>query len=81
MADGDGNRADATQAQREVFHPPSVTNETVEIPANATSQRDENLAVIEISTLFAIFLLAVISNLVMMIAIMRQRRNRPLSRM
>ncbi len=43
--------------------------------------RDERLAVIEVSTLSAILLLAVTSNLTMLIALIRQRTNRPLSRM
>ena len=44
-------------------------------------QRNEHLAVIEIGTLSVILVLAVVSNLFMMVAIWRQRRNRPLSRM
>lgn len=78
MADGNDIHMNATREEEGAF---AASNETIESVANVTSQRDESLAVIEISTLFAIFLLAVISNLVMMIAIWRQRRNRPLSRM
>ncbi|XP_032788666.2 oxytocin receptor isoform X1 [Daphnia magna] len=56
----------------------NVTNVTTEL---ASSSRDEKLASIEIGTLSFILLLAVTSNLTMLIAIWRQRRNRPLSRM
>lgn len=54
------------------------TNLTVEINS---STRDEKLASIEIGTLSVILVLAVTSNLAMLIVIWRQRRNRPLSRM
>ena len=55
-------------------------------PGNGTasgvdSQRDEHLAMIEISTLSVILILAVVSNLFMLVAIWRNRRKRPLSRM
>ena len=53
-------------------------NETV---GQVVPTRDERLAVIEVSTLSAILLLAVTSNLTMLIALIRQRTNRPLSRM
>ena len=52
-----------------------------EDPPPSGHQRDEKLAVIEISTLSVILVLAVTSNLAMLIAIARQRANRPLSRM
>ena len=60
------------------------SNETM--PSNDSSEfvsssRDENLASVEIGTLAVILVLAVTSNLMMLIAIWRQRRNRPLSRM
>lgn len=47
----------------------------------ASPARDEKLASIEIGTLSIILVLAVTSNLAMLIVIWRQRRNRPLSRM
>lgn len=46
-----------------------------------SSTRDEKLASVEIGTLSVILVLAVTSNLAMLIVIWRQRRNRPLSRM
>lgn len=63
-----------------------MANETLnDWPSNETSEavssRDERLASIEIGTLSVILFLAVTSNLSMLIAIWRQRRNRPLSRM
>jgi hypothetical protein len=55
-----------------------MINTTVE---SSSSPRDEKLASVEIGTLSVILVLAVTSNLTMLIAIWRQRRNRPLSRM
>ena len=55
-----------------------MINTTVE---SSSSPRDEKLASVEIGTLSVILVLAVTSNLTMLIAIRRQRRNRPLSRM
>lgn len=46
-----------------------------------SATRDEKLASVEIGTLSVILVLAVTSNLAMLIVIWRQRRNRPLSRM
>ncbi len=56
----------------------NMSNATVE---PSSSLRDEKLASVEIGTLSVILVLAVTSNLTMLIAIWRQRRNRPLSRM
>lgn len=56
-------------------------NETGGDNSGTSSVRDERLASIEIGTLSVILFLAVTSNLTMLIAIWRQRRNRPLSRM
>lgn len=56
----------------------NMTNVSVEM---AESPRDEKLASVEIGTLSVILVLAVASNLTMLIVIWRQRRNRPLSRM
>lgn len=63
---------------------PMLSNRTIPTNDSAesiTSSRDEKLASVEIGTLSVILLLAVTSNLMMLIAIWRQRRNRPLSRM
>ena len=63
----------------------SVNEEINNVQVNTTDldilKRDEKLAAFEIGTLSVIFTLAVFSNLFMLIAIWRQRRNRPISRM
>lgn len=63
----------------------SVNEEMNNVQVNTTDldilKRDEKLAAFEIGTLSVIFILAVFSNLFMLIAIWRQRRNRPISRM
>ena len=67
-----------------------LVNETVadvieKLGSNSTSasdsERDEHLAMIEITTLSVILFLAVVSNVTILFVIWRQRKNRPLSRM
>lgn len=61
--------------------PPSASASAASSPGYSTSERNESLAKIEITVLSVILIIAIVGNSLMLIALRRQLKFRPMSRM